>query len=96
MVTRPSTAGDPLMSSTSQAIATICIQVPVPEMSCPVQKSAKFRTRSARNRSTARRGGGAPGAIPGTGGPVLSGPALSGLRLSGGIADLPLHGFPAA
>jgi hypothetical protein len=35
----PTATGDPVRSSTSHAIATFCIHVPVMETICPVKKS---------------------------------------------------------
>lgn len=55
MVTVPSTPGEWLIWSTSQAMATVCIHVPVPETSCPVQNSAKFGTPRTLSMSFGRR-----------------------------------------
>src|SRR5271154_1738379 len=47
--TDPSNRDDPVKRYTNQACATVCIQVPVSEISCPVKKSWKLRWRIARS-----------------------------------------------
>ena len=39
----PSATPLPVSRSTSQAAATICIQVPLTEMACPMKNRRKFR-----------------------------------------------------
>src|SRR5713226_5371824 len=46
--TDPSSSEDPVSRYTSQDWATLCIQVPIREMSCPLKKSWKLRWRKAR------------------------------------------------
>ena len=47
--TTPSINDEFVSFSTSHDCATICIQVPISEISCPMKKSLKLRCRSARN-----------------------------------------------
>src|SRR5713226_1133722 len=58
--TVPSSSDDPVIRYTSQDWATLCIQVPIKEMSCPLKNSWKFRWRRARQASCQRE---APEAI---------------------------------
>ena len=50
-VTSPSWNGEPVSSSTSHAWPTLCIQVPISETSCPLQKRRKSRWRRAARRA---------------------------------------------
>ena len=46
--TAPSSSPEPVRRYTSHDWATVCIHVPIREMSCPLKKSWKLRWRSAR------------------------------------------------
>src|SRR5580693_599822 len=46
--TDPSSRAEPVSRYTSHDCATLCIQVPISEISCPLKKSWKLRWRSAR------------------------------------------------
>src|ERR1700752_1134908 len=46
--TDPSSSQDPVNRFTSQDWPTVCIQVPIKEISCPLKKSWKLRCRRAR------------------------------------------------
>src|SRR5450631_487850 len=53
--TEPSKSDDPVILYTSQDCATVCIQVPIREMSCPLKNSWKLRWRMARRAAGKRR-----------------------------------------
>src|SRR6266576_1861367 len=61
--TAPSRSDDPVSLYTSQDCATVCIQVPISEISCPEKKSWKLRCLSARMPTDHRDVPGSTGAL---------------------------------